>query len=159
MKNKGMIRNICMDFLLHTILILRLFDTQNVILNNACKFLPLLFSFLCVVSIFAILSFTTASLEPVLKAKILNDKSLIDGFIKSENNKKLRIYHKTTNLTLSILLILNGFIGCLGIWLIALLLLNFSKQALRLLINLPPKPDPQAFKKFKQKLLSETSVN
>ena len=132
---------------------------ENTIINNACKFLPLLFSLLCIVSLFAILTFTTASLEPVLKAKILNDKTLIEGFISKENNKKLRIYHKTTNCTLSALLILNGFIGCLGIWLIALMFLNFSKQSLRLLIDLLPKPDPQALRKFKEKVLSETSVN
>lgn len=159
MKNKGLIRNICVDVILQTLLIARLFNMENTIINNACKFLPVLFSLLLVITFITTVSFIVASGEPIIKAKILNDKSFIDGFLEIENNKKIKIYHNITNCSLAGLLILNGFIGSLGVYLSALLLLTYSKQCLRMLINLPPKPDPQAFEKFKKKLLQETSVN
>lgn len=159
MENKGTIRNIIVDILLHTLLILRLFNMENVIINNVCKFLPILFSLLSIITFVATVTFIVAAGDPILKAKILSDKSLVDGFLKAENNKILKNYHKITNCSLGGLLIINGFIGSFGVYLVSLFLLTFSKQSLHILIGLPPKVDPQAFVKFKNKLLQETSIN
>lgn len=159
MENKGIIRNIIVDVLLHTLLILRLFNMENVIINNTCKILPILFSLLFIITFIATVTFIVAAGDSVLKAKVLSDKSFIDRFLKVENNKILKIYHKITNCSLGGLLIINGFIGTFGIYLAALFLLTVSKQSLRILIGLPTKADPQALEKYKQKLIKETSLN
>lgn len=158
MKNKGIIRNICMDILIHTVLICRFCNMENTILNNVCKFLPLLFSFLVIITFMALISFIIASIEPKFKAKIFNDKSMIETFLEVENNKKIKIYHKITNCTLSILLILNWFIGTLGIYLLSLLFLSWSKFAFKELIK-QNAASPQVFEEYKNKLMKEQSLN
>ena len=156
-KYKGIIRNMCVDVVIQSLLIYRLFDMENVIVNNACKFLPLLFSFLVIITLHSSITFYMAAFQPVLKARILSDRTLINGFLEFDSNKPLKIYHNITNTTLAILLILNGFIGSLGIYIMALLLLSSSNQNLKML--LPPKPDPLVYEKYKRKILSEISIN
>lgn len=116
------------------------------------------FSFLVIITFMALISFIIASIEPKFKAKIFNDKSMIETFLEVENNKKIKIYHKITNCTLSILLILNGFIGTLGIYLLSLLFLSWSKFAFKELIK-QNAASPQVFEEYKNKLMKEQSLN
>lgn len=161
MGNKKFIRNIIMDIILHAILIYRIFDMDNTLINNVCKFLPAYFSILFLVTMFAFITFCAAINSREMQARILSDKDFTEEFIKLENNKKIGIYHKITNCSLAGLLICNGFAGALTLYLLALMSLTFSKQALKTLISLntPPKPDPMAFERYKQKLYQETSNN
>lgn len=136
MQNKEIIRNIFIEILVHMVLICRLCNMENTILNNACKFLPLLFSFSLIIVLTTLIILVIASIEPKFKAKLFNDKSLIETTsIKIISNKKIKIYQKVTNCTLSILLILNGFIGLLSIHLLFLFFSTWSKFVFEELIK------------------------
>ena len=159
MKNKKIIRNICVDIALHALLIMRLFNMENIIINNICRFLPTFLSLISLLMFLSSISFIAAACQPDLKQKLLSDKAFIEAFIEYENDEKIKTYNNITNCTLAGLFILNGFMGCFTLYVIALFLLSYSKQCFRVLLNLPPKADPQIFENFKKKMLQDTSKN